>query len=550
MRHVSTRLHRGSPDDAAGVGLPERGLPGIRDPLAEARELFLASEQVDRRVVRGQILESWWRSRECRVAADRLDLSYLGVPDLDTPLGRAAEPVLRHLHEYLDGQPISIILADATGLVLRRLTGDRDLERTLDAVMLVPGFSYTENVVGTNAIGTALESGRQTHVFGHEHYAEQLLGLACAGVPLRDPVSGTILGVIALTCWRRDADPLLLTLVKSTANQLGRALTEASKDQELRLLREYARAWQHVGGLAHATWVDPAAVPRNDVSGGRGIQVGDGNVQHNYWLVTVPGASLDPKLLAVLRPDVAAEQVRRMLPFDVVDLFTTASPGDVRDVLRVLLANDAADRELVMAILNRIKDSVRDPLVEPLLGEFPGLQSEPKRTAVACGPAVIHPAGLLQESANDAVIVAGRFGWPEYGEIGAYICWPGQGFWENVTHLGFYADGEIKPVIPRVLAWHREVLLTSAEAAARRAAGEPELAAAIAYFLEQGTRDEAERYGIALLSPPGDPGTVHLRAPIVNDLVARSGKPTGWTQRFRYASLARLNSGVARTSEI
>jgi hypothetical protein len=518
--------------------------------LAEARDLFLAAQPVDRAVVRDQILASWWRSRECRVAADRLDLSYLGAPDLDTPLALAAEPVLRSLHEQLDGQPISIILTDATGLVLRRLTGDRDLERKLDAVMLVPGFSYAEDVVGTNAIGTALKSGGPVHVFGHEHYAEQLVGLACAAVPLSDPVSGKTLGVIDLTCWRRDADPLLLSLVKSTADQLGRALTEASNDRELRLLREHTRASRHTGGLAHATRIDPAAVSRNDVSGGQGIQVGDGNVQHNYWLLAAPGASLAPKLLAVLRADAAAEQVRRMLPFDAVDLFTTASPGDVRDVLRILLASDAADRELVMAILNRIKDSVRDPLVEPLLGEFPGLQSEPKRTAVAGGHAVDHLPGVLQESVNDAVIVAGRFGWPEYEEIGAYICWPGQGFWENVTHLGFYADGEIKPVIPCVRAWQREVLLTAAEATARRAAGEPELAAAIEYFLGQGARDEAERYGIALLSPPGDPGTVHLRAPIVNDLVARSGRQVGWTQRFRYASLARLTSGVIWTSEI
>jgi len=40
--------------------------------------------------------------------------------------------VLRHLHEQLDGQPISIILTDANGLVLTRMTADHDLERALD----------------------------------------------------------------------------------------------------------------------------------------------------------------------------------------------------------------------------------------------------------------------------------------------------------------------------------------------------------------------------------------------------------------------------------
>jgi transcriptional regulator of acetoin/glycerol metabolism len=253
MGRASTRLHSGPHEGGAlDSALPERGLPGTRDPLAEARDRFLSAEAVDRTVVREPILASWWRSREWRVAANRLDLSYLGAPDLDTNLARAAEPVLRHLHDQLEGQPISIILTDASGLVLRRLTGDRDLERQLDAIMLVPGFSYAEDVVGTNGIGTALEAGGPTHVFGHEHYAERLEGMACAGVPLRDPLSGKTVGVIDLTCWRRDADPLMLSLVKSTADQLGQALTETSNGRDLRLLQEYTRACRHTGGIVLA----------------------------------------------------------------------------------------------------------------------------------------------------------------------------------------------------------------------------------------------------------------------------------------------------------
>ena len=223
-----------------------------RDMLAEAREHFLAAEPVDQDAVRKPILASWWRSRQFHVAADHIDLDYLRDPDLESNLARTADPVLRHLHEQLDGQPISIILTDANGLVLRRFTGDHDLERKLDSIMLVPGFSYAEEVVGTNGIGTALESGGPAHVFGHEHYAERLEGLACAGVPLRDPVSGKVVGVIDLTCWRRDADPLMLSLVKSTAGQLGQALAETSNGREMRLLQEYTRACRHTGGIVLA----------------------------------------------------------------------------------------------------------------------------------------------------------------------------------------------------------------------------------------------------------------------------------------------------------
>ena len=93
------------------------------DRLAKSRERFLTAEPVEPDQVRDTILASWWRSRRWNVAADHIDLSYTRDPDLDTPLTRSALPVLRNLREHLDGQPISVILTDAAGVVLTRLGG-------------------------------------------------------------------------------------------------------------------------------------------------------------------------------------------------------------------------------------------------------------------------------------------------------------------------------------------------------------------------------------------------------------------------------------------
>jgi sigma-54 dependent transcriptional regulator, acetoin dehydrogenase operon transcriptional activator AcoR len=249
MGRASTGLH-----GVAQPSGPSRSAAGgiERDPLAEARERFLAAEPVNRAAVREPILASWSRSREWNVAADRIDLSYLGTPDLDSALARAAEPVLRHLHEQLEGQPISIVLTDANGLVLLRFTGDRDLERHLDAIRLAPGFCYAEDRVGTNGIGTALESGGPAHVFGHEHYAERLEEMACAAAPVRDPMSGKTVGVLDLTCRRGHADALMISLARSTADQLSQALADTSGSRNLRLLQEYARTCRHTGGIVLA----------------------------------------------------------------------------------------------------------------------------------------------------------------------------------------------------------------------------------------------------------------------------------------------------------
>jgi sigma-54 dependent transcriptional regulator, acetoin dehydrogenase operon transcriptional activator AcoR len=222
------------------------------DGLADTRVRFLTAEPVEPGRVRQPILASWRRSRESNVAADRIKMPYIPDPNLDTQLSRSAEPVLRQLNEQLAGQPISIVLTDQAGLVLSRLTGDPNLARHLDTVQLAPGFSYAEEFVGTNGIGTALEGGQPMHVFGHEHYAEDLEDLACAGVPIQHPISGKTVGAVDLTCWRSDAGPLLMTLAKTTAGQIRQALLADAAAQEIELLQEYLRVCRRAPGIVIA----------------------------------------------------------------------------------------------------------------------------------------------------------------------------------------------------------------------------------------------------------------------------------------------------------
>ena len=242
----------------AGMARGARVRRGVTDDtrLARARERFLTAEPVEPGQVRDLILASWWRSRAWHVAADRIDLSYVRDPDLDTPLTRNALPVLHNLRESLEGQPVSVILTDAHGVALSRMTADRDLERHLDSVQLAPGFSYAEEFVGTNGIGTALEAGQPVHVFGHEHYAEHLEDLACAAVPICHPVSGKAIGAVNLTCWRKHADGLLIALAKTAAGQITQALLTDASARESQLLQEYLRACRHTGGIVIALTSD------------------------------------------------------------------------------------------------------------------------------------------------------------------------------------------------------------------------------------------------------------------------------------------------------
>lgn len=209
------------------------------EEVAQARLSFLRGERPTPGTVRSTILASWQRSRLWEVRPDALELPLEGPEEPDTILTRAAGPVLATIADLFATEPVSVILCDATGTVLSRRTGDSGLQRHLDRVWLAPGFSYAEQYVGTNGIGTALEARQAAQVFGHEHFVENLEELACAGVPIRHPVSGRVLGVVDLTCWRKDAGPMMVATSATLAHSIQQVLLQQAGRGELAVLADY-----------------------------------------------------------------------------------------------------------------------------------------------------------------------------------------------------------------------------------------------------------------------------------------------------------------------
>ncbi len=204
-----------------------------------AREQFLTAGALITDAIAPGVLNSWRRSRDLQVHPDRVDLPYLRDPDSDTPLTHAAAPVLRRIADDLSAQSVSVILTSADGLVLDRIAADPQMERTLDDVRLARGYSYAERFAGTNGIGTTLETGAPVFIRGSEHYVGTLGRLACAGSPIRDPITRRILGVVDLTCWADHADPLLFVLAKSAGSQIEDRLLAMRNETETVLLDAY-----------------------------------------------------------------------------------------------------------------------------------------------------------------------------------------------------------------------------------------------------------------------------------------------------------------------
>jgi len=216
--------------------------------VKSAREQFLTDGRPHTDVVAPEVLRSWRRSKMQRVNPDHLTLPYIHDPDVDNRLVRAATPVLRWMADELAPQSVSVILTSPSGLVLERFAADITLMRALDDVQLARGFNYAEEFAGTNGIGTALATGQPAFIQGSEHYVGALGQLACAGWPIRDPITGRTLGAVDLTCWASGSDPHLLTLAKSAGRQIEDRLSALACESEIALLHAYRRHDCHCSG--------------------------------------------------------------------------------------------------------------------------------------------------------------------------------------------------------------------------------------------------------------------------------------------------------------
>ncbi|WP_369386835.1 SpoIIE family protein phosphatase [Streptomyces sp. CG1] len=203
-----------------------------------SRERFLEGGPVEAGV-RPPISNSWQRCRTLGLSPDQSDLPFREDFDTDARIIRAAVPVLDRLQYSFAGSQMNICVADARGTVLLRRFGEPSLARGLPAIQRVPGFVFAEQVAGTNGIGLALAERQLIRVYGAEHFAERSQGSACRALPVRDPLSGRIEGVLCFGYPRGFDHPALATVIRKAARAIERRLLSQSSARERALLRAY-----------------------------------------------------------------------------------------------------------------------------------------------------------------------------------------------------------------------------------------------------------------------------------------------------------------------
>jgi transcriptional regulator of acetoin/glycerol metabolism len=230
-------------------------MPGTAEKrlrIAAARADFLSFGHAASEVVPGIVTASWLRSSSAGVDAATSQAIYHHDLDLTGRLMRCAQPVIERLSGDMAQMPLSIVLTDYKARVLSRSETDKTIGTLLDKVSLAPGFNYAESLVGTNGIGTVLESGQPLYLVGPEHFHEQLQPFACAGSPIKDPLTGRLEGVLDISCLSEYSSPLMGSLVRSAAHEIERNLLVDRNLRQQILFETFIRVESHTRGAVLA----------------------------------------------------------------------------------------------------------------------------------------------------------------------------------------------------------------------------------------------------------------------------------------------------------
>jgi sigma-54 dependent transcriptional regulator, acetoin dehydrogenase operon transcriptional activator AcoR len=195
-----------------------------RRRTANARADFLSAGASVSGAVPEIVAASWQRSLQAGVDTDEVRAQYFQDLDTSSRLVRSAQPIIDRLSDEAADIPLSIALTDSKARVISRLDTSPAVGARLDGISFASGFQYAEGDVGTNGVGTVFEAGQPVHVVGAQHFHERLQPFACAGAPIRDPLTGHIEGVLDISCLAEDSNPLMRSLVRTAAQNIERSL--------------------------------------------------------------------------------------------------------------------------------------------------------------------------------------------------------------------------------------------------------------------------------------------------------------------------------------
>lgn len=154
-------------------------------------------------------------------------------------LTEAARPVMDGLDTVLRDTGASLVLADREGRVIRTARDNARISRMLLRRGVDEGAELTEETLGNNGIGTALETRAGVFIHGEQHFAEVLRDFVCYGHPIIDPLTRRLVGAVNLTGMTADASRLFAPFVRKVVADIEARYVDTARADDRELWRRF-----------------------------------------------------------------------------------------------------------------------------------------------------------------------------------------------------------------------------------------------------------------------------------------------------------------------
>ncbi|KQL49689.1 hypothetical protein AN963_08185 [Brevibacillus choshinensis] len=138
-------------------------------------------------------------------------------------------------------EPLALGLADCDGIVIHNFSQGFNRSQLEKKGYLV-GTSWSEEMIGTNSVGTALIEKKPIQILAEEHYCQALHNLLCSAVPILDPMTNHVIGVLSFP---RDKDKIGLNEMFGLIDQvkkMERAIGQRTAEYNMRALHAILNA--------------------------------------------------------------------------------------------------------------------------------------------------------------------------------------------------------------------------------------------------------------------------------------------------------------------
>lgn len=196
--------------------------------ILATRNAFFKDPSVNLTHMRETIAKSWIRSWKHKINPHRTDFGRLDSENFLASHVTKERPILfsyifsciESLYTSNDFSSMVLVLTDSSGRIINLYGSNPDIAKLSD-IGLAEECTLRESSAGTNAIGTSLYIREPVCVRWNEHYNNKLCSFISYGAPIFDH-KNKLVGAIGILSFRNTETPLLLSLLTSTASNIGK----------------------------------------------------------------------------------------------------------------------------------------------------------------------------------------------------------------------------------------------------------------------------------------------------------------------------------------